>query len=329
MNHLPKVELHLHLDCSLSFEAAAQIAPSISRRQYENKIVAPPKCANLVEYLRRTAASVALLQTEKALRIAVAGLMRRLAEDGVIYAELRFAPLLHLQRNLTPEKVVEVIDEATAAASADTGVEARLILCALRHYTAEQSLATARLAEQFAGSRVVALDLAGDEAGFPLDAHVAAYEYVAARGIHRTAHAGEARGPQSVIETLDRLAPSRIGHGVRSIEDAALVARLKADDIHLEVCPACNVQIDLYPAYRDHPIDKLYRAGVSFSVNTDARGVTPTTLSADYDALGYAFGWRERDLLAVNRHALRAAFAPDDLKAALEQKLRDGYGGAA
>jgi adenosine deaminase len=305
--------------------AVAQIDPSLTRDWHAREIVAPPKCRDLADYLKRTRASVALLQTESALRIAVHDLLRQLRADHVIYAEIRFAPLLHTARGLEPERIVEIVSEATDRAAAETGVEARLILCALRHFGAEQSLRTARLVERFRGNGVAALDLAGDEAGFPLDAHIPAFEYAMARDLPRIAHAGEASGPASMWETLERLRPSRIGHGVSSMDDPALVKRLARDQIHLEVCPTCNVQIDLYETLADHPIDRLYRAGVPLSINTDARATTPTTLAQDYAALAVTFGWTRDEFLACNLNAIEASFAPPELKASLARRLRAAY----
>ena len=133
----------------------------------------------------------------------------------------------------------------------------------------EQSLQTARRVDQFRGTPVVALDLAADEAGFPLTNHIPAFAFARERGIPRTAYAGEARGAESVWETLEKLQPTRIGHGVRSIDDPVLLAELKERGIHLEVCPSCNVQINLFETYADHPVDRLFRAGVSVGINTD------------------------------------------------------------
>jgi adenosine deaminase len=269
---------------------------------------------------------VALLQTGDALRLATHDLFGRLKEDGVIYAEIRFAPLLHTERDLSPADVVSIVDEATALASAATGIEARVILCTLRHFSEAQSLQTVRLVEQFRehGKRVVALDIASDET-LPIDPHVAAFQYAAAHGIPRTAHAGEARGAASVNETLDRLQPSRIGHGVRSAEDAPTVERLKQDGIHLEMCPTSNVQIDITPTYADHPIDRLYREGVSLGVSTDTRGVIDTTLKRDYMLLAEHFGWTAADFLRVNLNAVEASFAPRPIKDALAESLRREY----
>ncbi len=326
MRHtLPKIELHLHLDISLSYDAVHQIDPAYSLERYNSDIIAPPKCRNLADYLARTRNSVALLQTESALRIAAHDMIRQLAADHVIYAELRFAPLLHTQNGLQPEQIVEIVAEATRTASVEFGIETRLILCTLRHFSEAQGLQTARLVERYQDHGVVALDLAGGEAEFPLEPHIAAFDYARDRGLNHIAHAGEARGPDSVRETLDRLSPMRIGHGVRSIDDPALVERLIANNVHLEVCPTCNVQIDIYETLTDHPIDRLLRAGVNLSVNTDARAATPTTLTADYAMLRDTFGWTNADLLAVNLNAVAAAFAPPEIRASLARRLRAAY----
>src|ERR1700733_1384724 len=155
---LPKVELHLHLDCSLSYNVVSRLNPSISREEFDSEFVAPPQCASLVDFLTRAPRGFQLMQTRDALRLVTEDVFEQLGADGVIYAELRFAPLLHLEKGLTPEAVVETVDRATEECIAATGIEVRLILCTLRHYNQQQSLQTAHLVERFRGTRVVALD---------------------------------------------------------------------------------------------------------------------------------------------------------------------------
>jgi adenosine deaminase len=321
MNRLPKVELHLHLDCSLSYAAVSRLEPSISRAEFDAEFIAPPRCTSLADFLTRAPCGFQLMQSEEALEVVTEDLFAQLKADGVIYAEIRFAPLLHLEKGLTPEAVVAAVDRATERCIRETGVEARLILCTLRHFSQEQSLLTAQLVERFRGSRVVALDIAGDEAGFPIDAHVAAFEYAVEHGLGRTAHAGEARGADSVWETLRAFKPTRIGHGIRSIEDPALVEYLRREGIHLEVCPSSNVQTCACVAYEEHPVDRLLRAGVSLGISTDTRTITNVTLEQEYARLREHFGWKDEELLACNREALRAAFVDDALRARLLGRL--------
>ncbi|HSZ18715.1 MAG TPA: adenosine deaminase [Candidatus Acidoferrum sp.] len=320
---LPKIELHLHLDCSLSFEAVSALAPSVTREEYQRDFVAPARCANLADFLSRAPKGFRLMQTEDSLRLVTEDIFRQLIEDGVIYAEIRFAPLLHTESGLSPEGVVTVVERSVDRLIRETGMQAGLILCTLRHFTEAQSLLTAKLVEKFRGSRVVALDLAGDEAGFPLDAHIGAYRCARQHGLFRTAHAGEGLGPESVWETLRLLDPQRIGHGTRSIEDPKLVEHLRMKRIHLELCPTANVQIiPSIGSMEEHPIDRLYRAGVSLNVNTDSRMLTPTTLTREYETLQRVFNWSEQDLLRANLMGLDAAFVDDEVKQWVRQRFR-------
>jgi len=318
---VPKVELHLHLDCSLSFAAVARLDDSVSLEEYQREFVAPRRCTSLADFLTRAPRGFKLMQDEVALALVVQDVFEQLAADGVIYAEIRFAPLLHLERGLTPEQVVAAVDRATEASIRSSGIDGRLILCTLRHFDREQSLVTARLVEKFRGSRVTALDIAGDEAGYPIDAHIPAFRYAIDHGLHRTAHAGEARGPDSVWETLREFQPSRIGHGVRSIEDPALVQHLIRERIHLEVCPTSNLQTGISRDYAEHAVDKLYRAGVPLSINTDTRTITNITLNEEYRNLEEHFRWTPADLLACNRAAIDAAFVEESTKSKLREQL--------
>jgi len=319
---LPKIELHLHLDCCLSYEAVRRLAPEITPEAFRRDFVAPPKCKNLVDYLRTPPHHVALMQSEEALRLVVDDLFAQLARDNVIYAEIRFAPLFHTRGGLSSEQVVAIVEDAVSLASTASGIEARIILCTLRNFSPAQSLETVRLVEHFRDTHVAAFDIAGDEAGYPLDAHLAAFQYAIERDIPRTAHAGEARGAESVWETLRLLHPSRIGHGIRSIEDERLMAHLAATGVHLEVCPSCNVQTDVVPTYSDHPVDRLYRQGISLGISTDTRTVTDVTLATEYERLHRTFGWGAEEFLAVNLNAVRAAFAEPAVRHKIEARLR-------
>jgi adenosine deaminase len=326
LNALPKIELHFHIDCSLSFDVVSRLAPGVTREEYDRDYVAPARCTNLTEFLTRAPKGFMLMQTEDALRLVAEDIFQQLSADGVVYAELRFAPLLHTERGLKPERVVAVLDRAVERLIRETGVEVRLILCTLRHFSEAHSMATVRLVEEFRGSRVVAIDIAGDEAGFPLDAHIGAYRYARERGLFRTAHAGEGLGPESVWETLRELEPQRIGHGTRSYEDPRLVAHLAQERIHLELCPSSNVQIiPSIKSMKEHPIDRLYRAGVSLNVNTDSRMLTPTTMTKEYEHLQRVFNWSQQDILRANLMGLDAAFAEAEVKQLLKKQLVGAY----
>jgi adenosine deaminase len=151
----PKVELHLHLDCSLSYNVAHRINLSITEEAYLHDFIAPTKCTNLADFLTRALQGIALMQTEEQLRFVIFDLFEQLQRDHLLYAEIRFAPLLHTNRGLSPEQVVEVIEGATSQACESTGIEAQLILCTLRHFSPEQSHQTAKLVDRFRGTCVI------------------------------------------------------------------------------------------------------------------------------------------------------------------------------
>jgi adenosine deaminase len=322
---LPKAELHLHLDCSLSYEVVSQIDPSITLEEYRTRFIAPEKCVDLAELLACAPSSYPLMQTEEQLRLVTLDLFEQLQRDNVLYAEMRFAPLLHTERGLSPRQVVASVDAAVAEGVRSTGIEARVILCTLRYYTEAQSLETVKLVEEFRGTHVAGFDIAADRPGNVIDDHIPAFRHAREKGIPFTAHAGETRGPVIVWDTLQHFGPSRLGHGVRSIEDPALVKHLVQQQIHLEVCPSCNVQTDIFDTYADHPIDTLYRAGIPLSVNTDGRTLVGVTLAQEYEKLHQTFGWEAQDFYNCNRNALRAAFVTDDVRNELLERLAEGY----
>jgi adenosine deaminase len=325
----PKIELHLHLDCSLSYHVVHQLDPTITPEQYRQQFVAPPVCTNLADYITRADRSVDLMQTQKALRLVTLDLFNQLKKDHVIYAEMRFAPLKHLDKGLTAEQVVAAVDSAVAEGIKKTGIQAGVILCTLRHFTGEQSMATVKLVEKFRGknSHIVGFDIAGDEAGHPIDQHVEAFRYAAAHGIPCTAHAGEAAGPTSVWETLSNFHPTRIGHGVRSSEDSTLLRHLRENNILLEVCPTSNLQTNMYPDLAHHPVDGLRKAKVPLNINTDCRTISNTTLSKEYTSLITRFHWKKEDFLNTNLAAVDHAFTTPAIKQRLKTRLRLAYAG--
>jgi adenosine deaminase len=321
LNTLPTVELHLHLDCSLGFKVASRLDPSLTREEFEAEFIAPPQCTSLADFLTRAPRGFQLMQTEEALHLVTEDVFEQLAADNVVYAEIRFAPLLHLEEGLSPEVVVSAVNRATEDCIRATGIEARLILCSLRHFSTEQSQLTAGLVERFKGSHVVALDLAGDEAGFGLDPHIPAFRFAMEHGIRRSAHAGEAAGADSVWQTLRAFEPDRVGHGVRSMEDPTLIEHLRAQRIHLEICPSSNVQTRVVEEYRHHPVDRMLRTGLSLGINTDARTITNITLNEEYARLQQHFGWGSPEFAACNRAALDAAFLDEPTKKRLSARI--------
>ncbi len=326
LEKLPKVELHLHLDCSLSYNVVSEICPDISLKKYQSEFVGPQKCNSLNEILKYVTNQVNLMQTERNLRLVVKDLFEQLGGENVIYAEIRFAPLIHLAEGLRPEEVVEIVADQTMECINDTGINARIILCTLRHFSEKESLQTVKLVKRFIdNSPVAGFDIAADEGSYPIDANKEAFLYAIKHDLPRTAHAGEAKGPETIWETINNFKPSRIGHGVRSIEDPALIEFLKANDIHLEVCPTCNIQTNIFNQYKNHPINFLYNSGVSVGINTDGRTLANVSLSEEYKNLINTFNWGAEHLMKCNLNAISKAFLSESGKKYLSKKIVDGY----
>lgn len=321
----PKIELHLHLDCSLSFDVVKKLKPSVTSQEYQASFIAPAKCTNLADYLERAIKGFEIMQTKEQLRLVTLDLFKQLKADNVIYAEIRFAPLLHTLQGLSPEQVVEIVNESVNEGRKKHTIYAGIILCTLRHFSEEQSMNTVRLVNDYKGTNIVGFDIAGDEAGFSIDKHIKAFQYAKENNIKCTAHAGEAKGPESVWETFENFHPVRIGHGVRGAEDEKILSFLKERKIHLEVCPTSNIQVNVFDKIENHTVNTIYNSGVSMSINTDARTISNVTLEKEYNLMEQVFGWNKQHFKKCNSEAIEHSFATDEIKKLVKLQIEKAY----
>ena len=321
---LPKVELHVHLDCCLSFKGLSRIDPTISESFYKKNFIGT-SCSCLKDYIRCADTALEYMQTKEQLEIVIEDLFDQLVNDNVIYAEIRFAPLLHLKKGLSSKNVVEIVSNKTKIESEKSGIEVGLILCTLRHFSVDQSLQTVKLVKDFSNKNVVGFDIAADEAGFPIDNHIKSFQFARDNNIFCTAHAGEALGADSVTNTLKYLKPNRIGHGVRCIEDNSLIEKIKKENIHLEICVTSNMVTKVFNNLTDHPVDFLFNKGVSLSINTDGRTISDTTLNKEYVLLNKEFNWLKNKFLEVNINAMKASFSSNEVKNKIISILNQNY----
>ena len=321
---LPKVELHVHLDCCLSFKGLSRIDPTISESFYKKNFIGT-SCSCLKDYIRCADTALEYMQTKEQLEIVIEDLFDQLVNDNVIYAEIRFAPLLHLKKGLSSKNVVEIVSNKTKIESEKSGIEVGLILCTLRHFSVDQSLQTVKLVKDFSNKNVVGFDIAADEAGFPIDNHIKSFQFARDNNIFCTAHAGEALGADSVTNTLKYLKPNRIGHGVRCIEDNSLIEKIKKENIHLEICVTSNMVTKVFNDLKDHPVDFLLNKGISLSINTDGRTISDTTLNKEYVLLNKEFNWLKNKFLEVNINAMKASFSSNEVKNKIISILNQNY----
>tara|TARA_X000000950_G_scaffold96004_1_gene121228 strand:- start:12498 stop:13493 length:996 start_codon:yes stop_codon:yes gene_type:complete len=320
-NKIPKVELHLHLDCSLSFDVVNRINPLIEIDEYRSSFQAKPNSSSLNDYINCADRAIELMQTRENLELVVEDLFKQLKKENVIYAEIRFAPLLHCSQNLDENKVVEIICNKAKIESEKNDINYGLILCTLRHYSKKQSLKTVRLVNQYKNNGVVGFDIAADEAGYPLDNHIEAFNYAKSNGLNITAHAGEAKGPESIWESIKKLHTKRIGHGVRCVEDLELVSYLSENDYHLEISLTSNIKTRTYKTFEEHPLNKIYNSSISVSLNTDGRTISNTDLSLEYKIAEEKFGWTIDKIKKCNLEAIKHSFTSSSNKSKLIEKI--------
>ena len=320
-NKIPKVELHLHLDCSLSFDVVNRINPLIEIDEYKSSFQAKSNSSSLNDYISCADRAIELMQTRENLELVVEDLFKQLKKENVIYAEIRFAPLLHCSQNLDENKVVEIICNKAKIESEKNDINYGLILCTLRHYSKKQSLKTVRLVNQYKNNGVVGFDIAADEAGYPLDNHIEAFNYAKSNGLNITAHAGEAKGPESIWESIKKLHTKRIGHGVRCVEDLELVSYLSENDYHLEISLTSNIKTRTYKTFEEHPLNKIYNSSISISLNTDGRTISNTDLSLEYKIAEEKFGWTIDKIKKCNLEAIKHSFTSSSNKSKLIEKI--------
>lgn len=322
---LPKIELHIHLDCSLSYNVVKKLRPEITIQDYNQNFKAGKSCNSLKHYIKCADNAISLMQTKESLELVMEDFFDQLIKDNIIYCEIRFAPLLHIEESLSSSEVVDILCNKMNTLSKETGIITGLILCTLRHYSEIQSMETVKLVKEFYDRGVVGFDLAADEAGYPLDHHISAFEYAHKHKLNCTAHAGEAKGPESVWETIKKLKTKRIGHGVRSIVDDKLIDYLSENNYHLEVCPTSNLKTKTFESLKEHPIDKLFKRKVSLSINSDGRTISDVNLNEEYHKISDLFGWSIKQIKQCNLNAIDHAFTSNINKAVLRQKINRAY----
>ncbi|WP_433613502.1 adenosine deaminase [Dactylosporangium sp. CA-139114] len=334
----PKALLHDHLDGGLRpatiLDLAAEIGhelPAATPDGLAEWFVAAADSGSLERYLTTFAHTVAVMQTAQALHRVARECALDLAADGVVYAEVRFAPEQHLEAGLTLPEVVEAVLDgfrtgSAEAAAAGHPIRVGTLLTAMRH--AARSMEIAELSIRYRDAGVVGFDIAGAEAGFPPTRHLDAFEYLQRENSHFTIHAGEAFGLPSIWQALQWCGADRLGHGVRIVDDIAregdrgstlgrLAAYVRDKRIPLELCPSSNVQTGAAPSIREHPIGLLRDLRFRVTVNTDNRLMSGTSMSREMALLveAFGYGWAELQWFTVN--AMKSAFIPFDERLAL------------
>ena len=328
----PKALLHDHLDGGLRPATVVELAaetgydelPATDVDELATFFRTAAHSGSLVRYLEPFAHTVGVMQTPEALHRVAFECVEDLAEDSVVYAEIRFAPELHIDRGLSLDAVVDAVlagfaDGERAAAAAGKQIVVRCLVTAMRH--AARSREIAELAIRFRDKGVVGFDIAGAEAGYPPTRHLDAFEYMRNNNARFTIHAGEAFGLPSIQEAISFCGADRLGHGVRIVDDievhdvedatlGRLASILRDKRIPLELCPSSNVQTGAVASIAEHPFALLARLRFRVTVNTDNRLMSDTTMSQEMLRLVEAFGYGWSDLERFTINAMKSSFIP-------------------
>lgn len=334
----PKALLHDHLDGGLRPATIIDLANEIGHTLPANDPEAlgrwfaeAANSGSLERYLETFAHTVAVMQTPESLRRVAAECALDLAADGVVYAEVRYAPEQHLTNGLTLPQVVEAVQAgfvqgSARAAEAGTPIRIGTLLTAMRH--AARSMEIAELAITYRDHGVVGFDIAGAEAGYPPTRHLDAFEYLKRENYHFTIHAGEAFGLPSIWQALQWCGADRLGHGVRIVDDITpdgrlgrLAAYVRDKRVPLELCPSSNVQTGAASSIAEHPIKLLRDLRFRVTVNTDNRLMSGTSMSREMFLLSEAFDWGWSELQWFTINAMKSAFIPFDERLAIINEI--------
>lgn len=344
----PKVLLHDHLDGGLRPATVVELADAVGYGDLPTKdpeelsrwFVTETPRRNLVRYLEGFKHTVAVMQTTESLERAARECVEDLAEDGVVYAEVRFAPELHTEAGLRLEAVAEAVLAGFAAGmnqarNAGTPIVVRALFTAMR--TAARSLEIAELAVRYRDVGVAGFDVAGPEVGYPPTLHLEAFTLVQRESFHATVHAGEAFGLPSIWQALQWCGAERLGHGVRLVDDITvhddgrvalgrLASYVRDCRVALELCPTSNVHTGAVASLAEHPIKMFRRLGFRATINTDNRLMSGVSLSSEMARCAEVFGWDWADLRWLSINAMKSSFFDFDERLALiNGVIKPGY----
>jgi adenosine deaminase len=319
---IPKAELHVHLEGTAPPDLIRRIAERNGLEVPGGTFAAPDRFAyrDFLDFLDTYDRAASVIRTGEDYRDITYEYLVSCAAEGAVYVELTASPDHAKLVGLTDEEHIDGIARGIDDARRDSGIEGRILISCVRNFGVDPALRVARYAARRPHPYIVGFSMAGDEESHPPGDYVEAFRIAADAGLGCTVHAGEWAGPESVRGGLD-LPVSRIAHGVRSIEDPALVAELAERGVCLECCPTSNVVLGVYPSYEEHPLPRLIAAGVRVTLGSDDPPYFGASIGGEYALCRDRFGFDEETLRGITRTAIEAAFCDETLKQRLTQTV--------
>lgn len=317
VDELLKIDLHCHLDGSMEVDSVAEMLERqgvvYSEKELEEKLIVSPNCTSLTEYLEKFELPLSCLQTEAGLKRAAFELIGTVSEEDVRYIEVRFAPMLSVNQNLTCRRAIESVVEGLKEAGKKYRVYASVIVCAMRHHSQEVNLEMLKTAREFLGHGVCALDLAGDESMYPTRYFRELFGKAKEWGMPFTIHSGECGSLENVREAIE-LGARRLGHGIALEQSEELQKVCRSRRIGIEMCPTSNFQTKAVDKIENYPLAKFIKNGLLVSINTDNRTVSGTTMTKEIEFVMNHLHQNKEIVRQCMKNAIETSFASDEVK---------------
>ena len=308
---MPKVELHCHLDGSMSLPLVQSLSGNLAMTKDDLQV--QDNCQSLAEYLEKFAIPCRCIQTKEGLQAAACGLLKDVAKENVRYIEVRYAPIFSTNEGLSLRETMESVIAGLKKGYKDFGVHANVIVCAMRHISVEENIKMLKVARELLGEGICALDLAGDEAAFPTENFIELFNQANKWDMPFTIHSGETGSVDNIRKALE-LGAKRIGHGIALRQDAELMREYARQGIGVEMCPTSNLQTKAIDRWENYPLIHFLENGVKVSVNTDNRTVSNTTLTKEIEMIYKASDYNDEIIRTLQTNAISTSFASDDIK---------------
>lgn len=310
LRKLPKIELHCHLDGSLSREF---IEERLGRKVREEELSVSEDCRSLSEYLEKFALPGECLKDAEGLEKAGYDVLRTMGKEHVVYAEIRFAPLLHVNKNFDVRQVIEALLRGLERGKQDFGVEYNVITCAMRNHSFEENYYMLKETRTFLGNGVCAADLAGAEGIYPMSGFMELFEQAKEMGMPFTLHAGECGEVKNILDSVE-VGALRIGHGIAMRGQKEVQKRLKAEKIGVEMCPISNLQTKAVSDSSEYPLREFLEEGLLVTINTDNRTVSNTSMTKELEFIQREYGIQDEEIVWLMRNAAKTAFVDEEKK---------------
>ena len=314
---LPKAELHCHLDGSLRISTILDLAkkqnislPADNEVGLKNILIVKDRVESLEEYLNLFKITLSVMQTPESLERCSYELIEDVSRENVRYIEIRYSPILHIEKGMTMEESVEAVQRGLTRGQKEFGVRSGIIICGIRDISPEISLQLAEITVQYKDKGVIGFDLAGAEENFPAKKHREAFYLIQNNNINATIHAGEAFGPSSIHQAIHYCSANRIGHGTKLHEDIDLMNYVNDHRIALEICLTSNIQVRSVDSIEVHPFKKYFDEDIRVTLNTDNRLISNTTLTDEYLLAVETFNLTKQDLRTIIINGFKGAFLP-------------------